>query len=182
MTGRMKSRARLDVAVAGGGVVGAACALALARAGLDVALVEARPVPRWLAEQPDLRVYALAPDNAAQRVQQGGGIVGHVGQPVGQLCPQPEQPHQRNPADIGHAAVAELFRQADVAVVVPDDMETTRHQRLDQFDRPQRQLRAQPHDQQQRRVRRIAVGFVFDPDSVGDDVRHGGSPDNFGEG
>ena len=61
----MKSRARLDVAVAGGGVVGAACALALARAGLDVALVEARPVPRWLAEQPDLRVYALAPDNAA---------------------------------------------------------------------------------------------------------------------
>ena len=65
MTGCMKSRARLDVAVAGGGVVGAACALALARAGLDVALVEARPVPRWLAEQPDLRVYALAPDNAA---------------------------------------------------------------------------------------------------------------------
>lgn len=65
MTGRMKSRARLGVAVAGGGVVGAACALALARAGLDVALVEARPVPRWLAEQPDLRVYALAPDNAA---------------------------------------------------------------------------------------------------------------------
>ena len=65
MTAHMKSRARLDVAVAGGGVVGAACALALARAGLDVALVEARPVPRWLAEQPDLRVYALAPDNAA---------------------------------------------------------------------------------------------------------------------
>lgn len=65
MTGHVKSRARLDVAVAGGGVVGAACALALARAGLDVALVEARPVPRWLAEQPDLRVYALAPDNAA---------------------------------------------------------------------------------------------------------------------
>ena len=61
----MKSRARLDVAVAGGGVVGAACALALARAGLQVALVEARPAPRWLAERPDLRVFALAPDNAA---------------------------------------------------------------------------------------------------------------------
>ncbi|AKC88369.1 UbiH/UbiF family hydroxylase [Pseudoxanthomonas suwonensis] len=58
------SRARLDVAVAGGGVVGAACALALARAGLEVALVEPRPAPRWLAERPDLRVYALAPDNA----------------------------------------------------------------------------------------------------------------------
>ena len=59
------SRARLDVVVAGGGVVGAACALALARAGLEVALVEARPVPRWLPERPDLRVFALAPDNAA---------------------------------------------------------------------------------------------------------------------
>ena len=65
MTAHMKSRARLDVAVAGGGVVGAACALALARAGLQVALVEARPAPRWLAERPDLRVFALAPDNAA---------------------------------------------------------------------------------------------------------------------
>lgn len=64
MTGYMKSRARLDVAVAGGGVVGAACALALAQAGLEVALVEPRPVARWLAERPDLRVYALAPDNA----------------------------------------------------------------------------------------------------------------------
>jgi 2-octaprenyl-3-methyl-6-methoxy-1,4-benzoquinol hydroxylase len=65
VTGYMKSRARLDVAVAGGGVVGAACALALARAGLEVALVEPRAAPRWSAAQPDLRVYALAPDNAA---------------------------------------------------------------------------------------------------------------------
>ena len=64
MTGYTKSRARLDAVVAGGGVVGAACALALARAGLEVALVEPRPAPRWLAERPDLRVYALAPDNA----------------------------------------------------------------------------------------------------------------------
>nr|WP_246429023.1 UbiH/UbiF family hydroxylase [Pseudoxanthomonas broegbernensis] len=55
----------MDVAVAGGGVVGAACALALARAGLDVALAEPRPAPRWSAPRPDLRVYALAPDNAA---------------------------------------------------------------------------------------------------------------------
>jgi len=59
------SRARLDVVVAGAGVVGAACALALSRAGLDVALVEMRPAPRWSAQRPDLRVFALAPDNAA---------------------------------------------------------------------------------------------------------------------
>ena len=61
----MKSRARLDVAVAGGGVVGAACALALAHRDLDVALVEAGTPAAWSAQTPDLRVYAFAPDNAA---------------------------------------------------------------------------------------------------------------------
>lgn len=50
--------------VVGGGVVGAACALALSRLDLDVALVEAgEPVP-WSPDKRDLRVYALAPDNA----------------------------------------------------------------------------------------------------------------------
>jgi 2-octaprenyl-3-methyl-6-methoxy-1,4-benzoquinol hydroxylase len=54
-----------DVVVVGGGVVGGACALALAKLGLEVALVEAREPPRWAAAQRDLRVYAFAPDNAA---------------------------------------------------------------------------------------------------------------------
>jgi 2-octaprenyl-3-methyl-6-methoxy-1,4-benzoquinol hydroxylase len=55
----------IDVVVAGGGVVGAACALALARTGLEVALVEgARPL-QWRRGRPDLRVYAFAADNAA---------------------------------------------------------------------------------------------------------------------
>jgi 2-octaprenyl-3-methyl-6-methoxy-1,4-benzoquinol hydroxylase len=58
-------RDRRDVAVVGGGVVGSACALALANLGLDVALVEAREPPRWDATQRDLRVYAFAADNAA---------------------------------------------------------------------------------------------------------------------
>ena len=61
----MSRRIALDVVVVGGGVVGAACALALADAGLEVALVEGREPARWLPEQPDLRVYAFAPDNAA---------------------------------------------------------------------------------------------------------------------
>jgi 2-octaprenyl-3-methyl-6-methoxy-1,4-benzoquinol hydroxylase len=61
----MNRRGVLDAIVSGGGVVGAACALALARRGLDVALVEgAAPAP-WRAEAPDLRVYAFAADNAA---------------------------------------------------------------------------------------------------------------------
>ena len=54
----------LDAVVAGGGVVGAATALMLAREGLEVALVEPkRPAP-WRRETRDLRVYAFAPDNA----------------------------------------------------------------------------------------------------------------------
>ncbi len=59
------NRRRLDVAVVGGGVVGAACALSLSRLGLEVALVEGREPPRWSAGAPDLRVYAFATDNAA---------------------------------------------------------------------------------------------------------------------
>lgn len=61
----MSRGARHDVVVVGGGVVGAACALALAALDLDVTLVEAAEPARWSRERPDLRVYAFAPDNAA---------------------------------------------------------------------------------------------------------------------
>jgi len=61
----MSRRGVLDVVVVGAGVVGAAAALALARDGLSVALVEAREPAPWRAATPDLRVYAFAPDNAA---------------------------------------------------------------------------------------------------------------------
>ena len=56
---------RSDVVVVGGGVVGAACALVLAKLDLDVTLVEAAEPAHWSAQRPDLRVYAFAPDNAA---------------------------------------------------------------------------------------------------------------------
>ena len=60
----MNRRARLDAVVVGGGVVGSACALALAREGLDVALLESRAPAPWSPAGRDLRVYAFAPDNA----------------------------------------------------------------------------------------------------------------------
>src|SRR3546814_21148721 len=54
-----------DVVVVGGGVVGAACTLALAGLDLDVTLVEAAGPAHWSPSPPDLRVFAFAPDNAA---------------------------------------------------------------------------------------------------------------------
>jgi len=61
----MSRRGRLDAVVVGGGVVGTACALALAGEGLQVALVEGREPSPWSAQRPDLRVFAFAHDNAA---------------------------------------------------------------------------------------------------------------------
>jgi 2-octaprenyl-3-methyl-6-methoxy-1,4-benzoquinol hydroxylase len=61
----MSRRGRLDAVIVGGGVVGCAAALSLARQGLEVALLEAQVPPPWQADKRDLRVYAFAPDNAA---------------------------------------------------------------------------------------------------------------------
>lgn len=56
----------LDVAVVGGGMVGAAAALALARAGFATALLEARAPAAWSADdEVDLRVVGLAPSSIA---------------------------------------------------------------------------------------------------------------------
>ncbi|MGN6280858.1 FAD-dependent oxidoreductase [Frateuria sp.] len=56
----------LDVAVVGGGMVGAATALALARAGFATALLEARPPTPWHArDEVDLRVVGLASSSVA---------------------------------------------------------------------------------------------------------------------
>ena len=61
----MNRRREPDVVVVGGGVVGAACALALAGQGVETMLVEAAAPAPWSRGEPDLRVYAFAADNAA---------------------------------------------------------------------------------------------------------------------
>ncbi len=63
IAGRRRGPA-LDVAIVGGGMVGAAAALALARAGFATALVEARePAPWRMEDEVDLRVVGLAPSS-----------------------------------------------------------------------------------------------------------------------
>lgn len=78
------SRGRFDVAVAGGGVVGAAAALALARLGLSVVLVEGRAPAPWSPARPDLRVFAFAHDNAAllEDIGAWAGVSGRDGAPT----------------------------------------------------------------------------------------------------
>jgi 3-demethoxyubiquinol 3-hydroxylase len=65
MNRRMNNGRRADVAIVGGGVVGAACALALVQQGLQVTLIEHAEAPAWRSTDADPRVYAFAPDNAA---------------------------------------------------------------------------------------------------------------------
>ncbi len=63
---RRRRAPALDVAVVGGGMVGAAAALALARAGFGTALLEARAPAAWDATaEVDLRVVGLAPSSLA---------------------------------------------------------------------------------------------------------------------
>jgi len=59
----MIRRGELDAIVVGGGAIGAALALALARNDFDVALIEKSAPKPWRAEDDvDLRVVAIAPD------------------------------------------------------------------------------------------------------------------------
>ena len=61
----MNRRGSFEVAIVGAGVVGSSAALALVGQGLRVAIIEAQTPPAWNAAQPDLRVYAFAPDSRA---------------------------------------------------------------------------------------------------------------------
>lgn len=66
-------KSQLDAVIVGAGMVGAATALGLARAGLKVALVEHNPVaPPQPADPVDLRVVAIAPH--AQRLLSELGV------------------------------------------------------------------------------------------------------------
>lgn len=73
---------RCDIAVVGGGVVGASAALALSRAGFDVQLIERAAPPPPAGADYDPRVYALAPSSAA--LLDGLGVWSSL--PADRLC------------------------------------------------------------------------------------------------
>jgi 2-octaprenylphenol hydroxylase len=68
----MISRHKYDVAVVGAGIVGAALACALGRAGFRVALLEQAEAEPWLAADYDLRVSAISP--ATRNILQNLGV------------------------------------------------------------------------------------------------------------
>ena len=80
--------ARCDVAVAGGGAIGCALALALARDGCEVALLEPKPPAPFDASAPhDLRTYALSPASIAQLTRLGawGGVLERRASPYARM-------------------------------------------------------------------------------------------------
>ena len=63
---------RVDVVVAGAGMVGATLSCALAAAGLDVSVIESGPAPQWDGENYDLRVSAI--NLASQNILMALGV------------------------------------------------------------------------------------------------------------
>ena len=69
-----------------------------------------------------------------------------------------------------------MGRLADVAVVEPDDAKPLRGQPLAERLRPGDELGGEAHDEQNERIAVASEAFIFDVDSVGSDLRHGGPP------
>ena len=67
-----------------------------------------------------------------------------------------------------------MGRLADVAVVEPHDAKPFRGQPFAERLRPEDELGAEAHDEQDQRVALAPEAFIFNVDSIGSDVRHGG--------
>src|SRR5260370_34307545 len=72
----------------------------------------------------------------------------------------------------------EMGRLADVAVVERDDPKSLRRQALAERLRPEDELGAEAHDQQDERVAIASEALIFDVDSIGSNLRHGFSSDS----
>lgn len=105
------TRRHHEIAIAGGGVVGAATALALAREGFDVALIEkGAPPPAFSADRWDPRVYALSPGSVAFLDSLGawGRIAARRISPYGRMEVWEESPAQALSFDAAELGAPEL--------------------------------------------------------------------------
>lgn len=93
-----------DVLIVGGGLVGASLALALGRAGLDVAIVEAHPLR--INEQPNYDERSIALAQGSQRIFAGMGLWDALSEAV---CPI----HTIHVSDRGHFGFTRLKREQE---------------------------------------------------------------------
>jgi 2-octaprenyl-6-methoxyphenol hydroxylase len=94
----------VDVLIVGGGLVGASLALALGRAGLDVAIVEAHPFR--INEQPNYDERSIALAQGSQRIFSGMGLWDSLQDTV---CPI----HTIHVSDRGHFGFTRLKREQE---------------------------------------------------------------------
>lgn len=124
-----------DVAIVGGGLVGATLACALGRSGLRVAVIEGTPAPEAPPEPDryDLRVSTLT--LASMRILERVGAWAHMQAervtPFSQMCvwERPEAAIRFDAADIGEPAlgyIAENRVTAAALVRASDDLESVR--------------------------------------------------------
>ena len=102
---------RHDVVVVGGGVIGAATTLALARQGFDVALIEKGAAPAaFKPEHYDARVYAIAPGSARflRRLGAWDRMLAQRASPYGRMQVWEGTPAQSLAFDAAELAVPEL--------------------------------------------------------------------------
>jgi len=98
----------------------------------------------------------------AQRIEQTNRVIGEIIERIRRLPVTRQRGH-----DVGLAGLLHLRREAAVSIVEPDDVETPGGELLAEGLVPAEHLRAQPHDEKQRRGIRIAKRLVFDFDAVG---------------
>ncbi|MNO69052.1 hypothetical protein D3C76_599000 [compost metagenome] len=95
-----------------------------------------------------------------QRIHQPQGIVRHIGQGVRRRHRQAELVAQHFEGQVGLGRRLPPGRQADIAIVITNHPKTLLTQCDHHFVGPVDQLPAQPHHQQQCRIRRTADALV----------------------
>lgn len=128
------STRRFDVAVVGGGAVGAALALALDQAGFAVTLVETSPPTGFDPARHDPRVYALAPSSLALLARLGvrDALAGLRASPYSAMCVWQDEPERGLHFDagiIGEPVLGWIVEDAALRQVLWDALGNSRVER-----------------------------------------------------